>query len=476
MGSMPLVALQGQPMRDPMQSAAEAMQLKALQGQIAMQPGQLEMQQQQIEQQKRQLNDQQARTAALQEWSSVPGSIPQSELPRLILKHGGSADAALKMQSDIVDQQTKLTTLDKDRLANAQAHTQAIGAASQAVLAVSPENRAQAYSLKMKELSQQGIVSPQEAQAPYDESMVKLHASSAMTAQQQIDTELKKRDTAATELKAQTESQKLKAEMPGGSLEDPAKAEMQDWLKKNPSKGPSDFLVWKAKNSPTILQQQMPSGATDPMIDMVGQGRVDLATATQRMQPAAKAKFLSDVNAKYPEYKQSTYGVEKAVETKYTSGNVADQLLAIGTAREHMKTFKNLADALDNGDVQALNKIGNEFGVQFGSDKATNFRLAAQAFGGEVGKAFDGAGVVAGERAEIKQNYEDKLSRGQFRGAIRTVDELLAGKQKAAKDAYDKGKLGKPNFGEDQTAPPKRPSGVPDAAIWDEKSRTWSMP
>src|SRR5882762_4372138 len=125
---IPLVALQGQPMPDPLRQAGEAVQLKSLLGQIAAQPGQLELQQQQIEMQKRQLTDQQARTAALQEWSNSPGSLPMSELPRLILKHGGSADASLAMQKSIVDQQTQLTMLDKDKLANAQAHSAAIGA------------------------------------------------------------------------------------------------------------------------------------------------------------------------------------------------------------------------------------------------------------------------------------------------------------------------------------------------------------
>lgn len=199
---IPLVALQGTSVPDPLHQAGEAMQLKALSGQIAQQPGQLELQKQQIEMQKRQLSDQQARTAALQEWSNVPGSMPMSELPRLVLKHGGSADASLAMQQSIVQQQMQLTTLDKDKIANAKAHSDAIGAASQAVLSVSPENRAQAYALKMKELLQQGIVSPQEAQQPYDEGMVKLHAAAAMSAKDQIDTELKKRETAAAELNA----------------------------------------------------------------------------------------------------------------------------------------------------------------------------------------------------------------------------------------------------------------------------------
>ena len=183
------------------------------------------------------------------------------------------------------------------------------------------------------------------------------------------------------------------------------------------------------------------------MVDMVGQNRVDLASVLQRMPPGAKQNFLAALNAKYPDFNQGQFGIEKKVGEKYTSGNVSDQLLAINTAREHMKTFGQLADALDNGDVKVLNKIGNELGLQFGSDKKSNFNIAAQAFGGEVGKAFDGAGVVAGERAEAQKNFNDAMSKGQFKGAIKTVDALLAGKQKSAQDSYNAGRQGKPNFG-----------------------------
>jgi hypothetical protein len=200
---IPLVALAGRQQPSVLEQAGQALQLKALQGQISMQPGQLTEQSQKIQAQQQALNDQKARTDALKEWSEVPGSLPPSELPRLILKHGGSADAATKMQQDIIDQQTKLQTLDKDKLANAQTRVNAQGAASQAILSMAPELRPAAYQQKMKELLASGMISPQEAQTPYDEEMVKLHAATAMSAKDQIDTTLKQRETAAQELAAQ---------------------------------------------------------------------------------------------------------------------------------------------------------------------------------------------------------------------------------------------------------------------------------
>lgn len=52
----------------------------------------------------------------------------------------------------------------------------------------------------------------------------------------------------------------LKAQEKTGQSVD--QQEMSDWLRKNPGKGPSDFLLWKNKNSPAMIVQQANQAAT----------------------------------------------------------------------------------------------------------------------------------------------------------------------------------------------------------------------
>ena len=170
-----------------------------------------------------------------------------------------------------------------------------------------------------------------------------------------------------------------------------------------------------------------------------------------RTPMAVKQAILAEVKGIKPDFNSGDFEVEQAVKQQATSGSVGQQLLAIGTARQHMQLFSQLADALNNNDSQALNKLGNALGIQFGSDKATNFNIASQAFGGEVGKAFDGAGVIGAERTQAQSNFNAAMSKGQFKGAAQTVDKLLAGKQKAAHEWFDQGIKAKPDFGQ---APP----------------------
>lgn len=451
MGGFPALAIQ-QP-EGILDQYGKAMQLKALAGQTAMQPGQLELQRQQIESQKRMLQDKQAETEAMREWSQNPGKISMEELPNLILKNGGSADAALSMKQKLLAQQTQIQTLDKDKIANYQAHAGAIGAAAQAVLGVAPDLRPQAYQQKMKELLQQGVISPQDAQQPYDEDIVKLHAAAAMSTKDQIDTELKKRETAATELKAQTEAKKLQAEMPGGPLQDVGKAEMNDWLAKNPGKGPSDYAKWRASLAPqATVNVQTGAGPSNDLAQAVANGSMKIGDVlTYRTPLPQRQKFLQQVLAINPAFKSYDFDVEKGVAKDFTSGASAKNLTAFNTAIEHAKQLHTAAEALNVGDMRTMNKIGNALGYEFGSDKTTNFNVIKNALSGEISKVFKGGQATDAEIKAVQEPFDAANSPAQLKGAIRNAISLMNSKRDALKKQYEQGSKAKPNFGEEDT-------------------------
>jgi hypothetical protein len=221
-----------------------------------------------------------------------------------------------------------------------------------------------------------------------------------------------------------------------------------------------------AKNTALAKQQvqqgapiSIPAGATgeaalanlDPStsaaVRMIGDGKADFSTFTQRTTADYRKQLAAAVTAYNPNFDQNTFKVRGAEEKGYTSGSQGQQLTAIGTARNHMQTFKDTADALDNDDFLKANQVGNYLGMQFGSDKATNFNIAKSAFAGEVGKAFAGANVGVSDRQELMDKISAASSPGQLKGYADTADELLAGKQKSLKQSYDAGVQGKPNFG-----------------------------
>jgi hypothetical protein len=207
----------------------------------------------------------------------------------------------------------------------------------------------------------------------------------------------------------------------------------------------------------------IPAGATgedalanlDPTtaaaIRMIGDGKADFATFASRSTLAGKKELAAAVAAYNPNFDQNTFKVRGKEQTAFTSGSQGQQLTAIGTARNHMQTFKDTADALDNGNLLKANQFGNYLGMQFGSDKATNFNIARSAFAGEVGKAFAGANVGVQDRQELIDKINAASSPAQLKGYADTADALLAGKQKSLKESYDQGIQGKPNFGGSST-------------------------
>lgn len=328
----------------PLQQVGEAMQLKALQGQIAAQPGQLTLQQQQIESQKRQLDDKAAETAAMKEWAEGQGKIPMETLPQLVLKHGGSADASMAMTQKLTAQQQAIQMLDKDKLANAQAHAEAIGAASQAVLNAPAELRPQAYALKMKELVAQGIVSPQDAQQPYDEDIVKLHAAGSMTAKDQLAAEAKKREDAATLLAAQ--ARQTAANKPTGEV-----AAINDYTKKYlaaknlPDTPSNQFLA-----SQQYYKDKQPFGAQKLVIE---QQKEKIAEDKAAQDKAASLEWKPKVTA--DEKKKAELAENIAENANAVNDALARRPDLIGAVAGR---FTNVQQMIGNNDKD-ISAIGN---------------------------------------------------------------------------------------------------------------------
>jgi len=440
--------------QSPADSMGKAMQLKQLSGQIAQQPGQLELQQQQIEAQKRMLDDKAAETAAMKEWSQTPGAISMDKLPDLILKHGGSADAALAMKKNLVDQQKATEQLTKEKRDNALAQAGAIGNAAQDILSLPEELRPQAYAQKQRELVQAGVITPDHV-TPYDPDQLRIIAAGSLHAKEALEAENKKQEAAATALKAQTEANRLKWEQEGGGAA-VDKREMNDWLTKNPGKGPSDFMAYKAKLVPQFnfnLQSGGMGNASDPVTQelakKVAAGDMKITDVlTMRTPLATRKAFLGQVMAANPNFDSKSYDVEKGVLKDFTSGASAKNLTAFNTAIEHAKQLDEAAKALTIGDNRSLNKIGNALGYEFGSDRTTNFNVIKSALSGEISKVFKGGQATDAEIKEVQGPFDAANSPAQLRGAIKNAVRLMNSKRDALKEQYESGKNAKPNFGE----------------------------
>lgn len=115
--------------------------------------------------------------------------------------------------------------------------------------------------------------------------------------------------------------------------------------------------------------------------------------------------------------------------SSFAGGPLGNQTRALNNSVGHLKLYEDTFDALNNGDVQALNKLGNAWNKAFGAPAPTTLQAMGQIIGPELTKILTNTNAGTGEE------------RGQFA----TTAGGLANAPEQTKDAIDKvrGMLGR---------------------------------
>lgn len=488
MGTVPspnIVEAAGQIAEAPQNALAEYARVAALkqatQQQAAMAPLQQQQAQQQIEMQRRQMADQDALTKAIAQYD--PDKHTLADIPKLITQNGGSGQAALAAQSGLVTQRQNLAKLSDEQFSHQQKIADLVQGVHDKVTDAPPELKQNVYQQGLQTLGQAGVdVSKEPLQYPGDDvfaqhlPVIRLH--SEIVAEAAKDRELTAKEqaaipedernfqayykpwleshgaqpSAALELKARDEFRQIH--------KPPAvdQQEMRDWLSKNPGKGPSDFMAYKAKLVPqfnfNLQAQGVPvSGAAAA----VAQGKTapkDLQAAIPanirptvmalvegRQSPpgsfALKTPYWQNVmNQVYsidPQWNEQRAQLRKA----YTLGPQSKEINAINTAMGHVGVLGDAIDALNNSDVRLLNKVANRLGVEIGNTPVTTFNTIVHRVGPELSKAYIGAGGSAGERGADEKDFDPNLGPSQLKTNVAVTAQLLRSKISSLENQWD---------------------------------------
>jgi hypothetical protein len=499
MGSfgLPALAIKPPEPNDPLQQVGKLAQLQgALQ---ERQTGQI-----QLQQQKQALQDQQAATAAMHDWDGKDFQ----QLPSLMLKHGASATAVIGMKQHILTQQETLSKMaqqdaetgSKNVATTAAKNNLALGQL-QTLNDVPDEQLGSQLTKVSGDLANAGLIDPQHAQAaqqlaqlppPQLRKALALYEKSMMGQKEQFDQAAKQLETNATVYKntmqgneANVASQQKQLTLAGTS---PTGVTAEQQLQAGQKAQDLKLRGQEVRISGGRLAEEqrhnkmqeggpvsnIPAGVSgddalklmDPQraaaVKMIGDGKVDFATMAARMPPAARINLAADVNKYNPDFSQQTYSITKGMGKYMTSGEGGKNLTNFNTAIDHAKQLDKAVDALNNGDIRALNSIGNQAGYQFGSDKTTNFNVIKNALSGEVSKVFKGGQATDAEIHAVQAPFDAANSPQQLKGAIKQAIYLMNSKRDALKQQYESGEKGKPNFGESSspaTAAPMSATG-----------------
>jgi hypothetical protein len=139
-------------------------------------------------------------------------------------------------------------------------------------------------------------------------------------------------------------------------------------------------------------------------------------------------------------------GSQGAALKAFTSGKQGNSVRSFNVSLSHMDTLDQLADALHNGNAQAVNKLGNYFATQTGSPAPTNFDAAKKVVADEVVKAIVGSGGGVHDREEAARVIAAANSPAQLKGVISTYKELMRGQLHGLEQQY-KASTGREDFG-----------------------------
>ena len=488
----------------PQNALQEYARTAALQQQTAASAQEMQQRSLEMQAQQRQLNDQDALTKTIAQFDPSQHSI--TDLPKMITANGGSGQAALQAQQSMIAQRQNYLKMSDDQFAQEEKKADLFRGVHDAVTQADPKDKNAVYQQGLRRLSASGIdVSKEPIEYPGDDvfaqhlAPIQLHSAfveqaskdrqaaqenakarldNAQAAHQEFVNNLtanskpgdfdKQVDALIPPTGAQGQSQnqfvkgQVNAALARGDLDSAKKFIDQQYentlgvnkdiaVQTNPQIQAGKVAVAGATAAARQKAQTGNYGeANDPMIDMVGQNRVDLATAMQRVPPAAKEKFLTNLAAAYPEYQQQVYSTRQALMKSATSGDIGKNITAFNTAISHAQQLSQAADALSNGDLPTLNKLGNALGYQFGSDKTTNFNVIKNALSGEISKVFKGGEATDAEIKAVQEPFSSANSPAQLKGAIDNAIHLMNSKRDALQQQYQQGMQGKPNFGGDQ--------------------------
>lgn len=187
-----------------------------------------------------------------------------------------------------------------------------------------------------------------------------------------------------------------------------------------------------------------PTGDVAAMVDSIGNYKQSPPGGAALRNPRMQS-IMAQVMAKYPDYDPTKLPVMQKAEKDFSTGKQGNSVRSFNVALSHLDTLDQLSDALNNGNMQIVNKIGNAYAQQTGGAAPTNFEAAKKIVGDEIVKAIVGSGGGVADREEAAKTLAKANSPAQLKGVINTYKELMKGQLVGLRDQY-KATTGKDDF------------------------------
>jgi hypothetical protein len=155
------------------------------------------------------------------------------------------------------------------------------------------------------------------------------------------------------------------------------------------------------------------------------------------MRSAYGQAVMAKVMEINPDYQANEFGARSKAYKDFASGKQGTQVASFNRSFAHLDTLSKLSEAMSNGDVPLMNKLGNAFASHTGKAAPVNFDAAKKVVADEIVKAIVGSGGGVADREEAARTINNAASPAQLSGVIETYKELIGGQLSSLQQQYE---------------------------------------
>lgn len=207
-------------------------------------------------------------------------------------------------------------------------------------------------------------------------------------------------------------------------------------------------------------QNGAPSADVESMAQAIAGGKLAPINGFALAKPRGQAIMARAMEIN-PSYDAGDYAAKNAALKGFSTGKEGTALRSFNVATDHLEVLGSMADALNNGNIQLLNKAGNMWSQQTGAAAPTNFNSVKEIVGKEVVKAIVAGGGGVDERKEMSHLLDAANSPEQLKGVITHFKDLMGAQRDGLLDQYERTtgrKDGKAAFAPSKKQPPEVPA------------------
>ena len=148
---------------------------------------------------------------------------------------------------------------------------------------------------------------------------------------------------------------------------------------------------------------------------------------------------MNEVLAMKPDYSARDYNLQTSAVKAFNQGIQGNKVRSLNVVMEHFNTLEKAADALQSGDVRAINTVAQFIQTQTGKPAPGNFNAVKEILADEIVAAVvPGVGALA-DRQAVKKTIMAASGPEQLKGIVANYKELIGGQLTGLETQYKAG-------------------------------------